>query len=217
MGWRQAHSQYLCRQLWEMWGSPGSFKFGSLITFDNTALEFVTQGVVKATYHRVLSPPAGSIPRYSVPMFQGTRLDMYLTDEILDSGFFLSLQTILLNVLSWSIVSEVPPEILKLKELREDPIETNSEWLPTLLRVTQTFLYTTQPRKTTNSTASSQEISSFFVGSCAQRLISCCTNSADPIFCIGVILTSQNGFIRISSRNTSQTGCRNRLTHTEIP
>ena len=32
-------------------------------------------------------------------MFQGTRLDMYLTDEILESGFFLSLQTILLNFL----------------------------------------------------------------------------------------------------------------------
>ncbi|KIM51331.1 hypothetical protein SCLCIDRAFT_1224652 [Scleroderma citrinum Foug A] len=78
---------------------PGTF----VVNFGKS-LEYVTQGLVKATYHRVLSPPAGSPPRYSVPLFQGTRLDMYLADEILD----------------------FPPEILKLKDLREDPIETNT-------------------------------------------------------------------------------------------
>jgi hypothetical protein len=35
-----------------------------------TGLEMVTYGLARATSHRVLSPPAGSTPRYSIPFFQ---------------------------------------------------------------------------------------------------------------------------------------------------
>lgn len=35
-----------------------------------TGLETVTNGLARATSHRVLSPPKGSTPRYSVPFFQ---------------------------------------------------------------------------------------------------------------------------------------------------
>ncbi|EIW82880.1 Clavaminate synthase-like protein [Coniophora puteana RWD-64-598 SS2] len=67
-------------------------------------LEFVTRGLARATSHRVLSPPVGSTPRYSVPFFQNISLHARLTDEILD----------------------FPPEILKLKEIRGDLGETES-------------------------------------------------------------------------------------------
>ena len=35
----------------------------------------MTQGVCVATTHRVLSPPSGSGPRFSIPFFQGVSLD----------------------------------------------------------------------------------------------------------------------------------------------
>jgi isopenicillin N synthase-like dioxygenase len=48
------------------------------------ALEFVTRGLARATSHRVLSPPVGSTPRYSVPFFQNISLNARLADEVLD-------------------------------------------------------------------------------------------------------------------------------------
>ncbi|TFL00454.1 Clavaminate synthase-like protein [Pterulicium gracile] len=47
------------------------------------ALEFVTQGLARATSHRVLSPTAGS-PRYSVPFFQNISLNIKLADNVLE-------------------------------------------------------------------------------------------------------------------------------------
>lgn len=68
------------------------------------ALEFVTRGLARATSHRVLSPPVGSTPRYSVPFFQNISLNACLADEVLD----------------------FPSEMLQLKRLRGDPVQTDS-------------------------------------------------------------------------------------------
>lgn len=78
---------------------PGTF----VVNFGK-AIEFATQGLVRATSHRVLSPPAGSTPRYSVPFFQNISLNARLADEVVD----------------------FPPEILRLKEFRGDPVKTDS-------------------------------------------------------------------------------------------
>ncbi|KAJ2710350.1 hypothetical protein H4R19_003790, partial [Coemansia spiralis] len=48
---------------------------GTFVVNIGTGLEYLTQGVATATTHRVLSPPAGSGARYSIPFFLGTRLD----------------------------------------------------------------------------------------------------------------------------------------------
>ncbi|KAF8645452.1 hypothetical protein AX16_007816 [Volvariella volvacea WC 439] len=67
------------------------------------ALEFTTQGLARATSHRVLSP-RGSTPRYSVPFFQNIGLGKKLTD----------------------IVLEFPSEILKLRDDRGTVAATDS-------------------------------------------------------------------------------------------
>uniref|UniRef100_A0A0W0F2Y9 Putative Clavaminate synthase-like protein n=1 Tax=Moniliophthora roreri TaxID=221103 RepID=A0A0W0F2Y9_MONRR len=55
---------------------PGTF----VVNFGR-ALEYVTQGIVRATSHRVLSPPLDSTtPRYSVPYFHNLSLDVRLSD-----------------------------------------------------------------------------------------------------------------------------------------
>jgi len=77
---------------------------GTFVVNIGKALEFVTRGLARATSHRVLSPPVGSTPRYSVPFFQNISLNARLADEVLD----------------------FPPEILQLKELRGDPVQTES-------------------------------------------------------------------------------------------
>ncbi|KAG6034358.1 hypothetical protein E4U41_006573 [Claviceps citrina] len=48
---------------------------GTLVVAIGQGLEALTQGVCVSTTHRVLSPPAGSGPRFSIPFFQGVRLD----------------------------------------------------------------------------------------------------------------------------------------------
>ena len=45
-----------------------------------TALETVTQGLARATSHRVLSPPKGSTPRYSIPFFQNIAQKISIKD-----------------------------------------------------------------------------------------------------------------------------------------
>jgi isopenicillin N synthase-like dioxygenase len=45
-------------------------------------LEFVTQGLMRATLHRVVSPCGGS-PRYSVPFFHHIGMNLNLPDHIL--------------------------------------------------------------------------------------------------------------------------------------
>ncbi|KAJ2777821.1 hypothetical protein H4R18_004946 [Coemansia javaensis] len=52
---------------------------GTFVVNIGTGLEYLAQGVPTATTHRVLNPPPGTGPRYSVPFFLGTRLDRPLT------------------------------------------------------------------------------------------------------------------------------------------
>ncbi|KAH7888908.1 hypothetical protein F5I97DRAFT_1935334 [Phlebopus sp. FC_14] len=77
---------------------------GTFVVNIGKALEFVTRGLARATSHRVLSPPLGSTPRYSVPFFQNISLNARLADEVID----------------------FPPAILKLKDLRGEAAQTDS-------------------------------------------------------------------------------------------
>ncbi|KAH9071137.1 Clavaminate synthase-like protein [Lactarius deliciosus] len=67
-------------------------------------LESVTQGLARATSHRVLAPPAGTSPRYSIPFFQNIAQDVRLSEHVL----------------------EFPPEVLKLKGQRGELGQTDS-------------------------------------------------------------------------------------------
>ncbi|KAL9099582.1 MAG: hypothetical protein Q9163_004939 [Psora crenata] len=69
-------------------------KDGTLVVAIGQGLEALTLGVCKSTTHRVLSPPAGSGARYSIPFFQGVSYDA--TFESVD----------------------VPPEILEMRDAR---------------------------------------------------------------------------------------------------
>ncbi|EPQ54797.1 Clavaminate synthase-like protein [Gloeophyllum trabeum ATCC 11539] len=77
---------------------------GTFVVNIGKALETVTQGLARATSHRVLSPPRGSTPRYSIPFFQNIRQDIKLSDVRL----------------------EFPADVLKLKEARGTTGETDS-------------------------------------------------------------------------------------------
>ncbi|KAF8157427.1 hypothetical protein K438DRAFT_1861527 [Mycena galopus ATCC 62051] len=77
---------------------------GTFVVNIGRALEFATQGLARATSHRVLSPTGGTGPRYSVPFFQNIGLDVKLTEHILD----------------------FPPEILKLRDARGSVGATDS-------------------------------------------------------------------------------------------
>jgi hypothetical protein len=48
---------------------------GTLVVAIGQGLEALTQGVCASTTHRVLSPAAGQGARYSIPFFQGVKLD----------------------------------------------------------------------------------------------------------------------------------------------
>ncbi|CCM03893.1 uncharacterized protein FIBRA_06044 [Fibroporia radiculosa] len=69
---------------------------GTFVVNIGKALETVTQGIARATSHRVLSPAKGSTPRYSIPFFQNIAQKLSIKDVTL----------------------EFSPEILKLKEQR---------------------------------------------------------------------------------------------------
>ncbi|KAI0769409.1 Clavaminate synthase-like protein [Trametes elegans] len=69
---------------------------GTFVVNIGKALETVTQGLARATSHRVISPPPGSTPRYSIPFFQNITQEICIGDAVLD----------------------FKPEILKLKESR---------------------------------------------------------------------------------------------------
>ncbi|KII92963.1 hypothetical protein PLICRDRAFT_172985 [Plicaturopsis crispa FD-325 SS-3] len=77
---------------------------GTFIVNIGKALEFVTQGLARATSHRVLSPAKGSGDRYSVPFFQNIGLGVRLAERIV----------------------QFPPEVLKLKESRGEAAQTDS-------------------------------------------------------------------------------------------
>ncbi|KAI0277233.1 Clavaminate synthase-like protein [Russula aff. rugulosa BPL654] len=67
-------------------------------------LEKVTQGLARATSHRVLAPAAGTSPRYSIPFFQNLAQDVRLNEHVL----------------------QFPPEVLKLKGRRGELDQTES-------------------------------------------------------------------------------------------
>ncbi|EFX05378.1 2og-Fe oxygenase family protein [Grosmannia clavigera kw1407] len=48
---------------------------GTLVVVIGQGIEALTQGVCVSTTHRVVSPPAGAGARFSIPFFQGVRLD----------------------------------------------------------------------------------------------------------------------------------------------
>lgn len=53
---------------------------GTLVVAIGQGMEALTQGVCTSTTHRVLSPPAGEGPRFSIPFFQGVRGDAEFED-----------------------------------------------------------------------------------------------------------------------------------------
>ncbi|KAK9437633.1 Oxoglutarate/iron-dependent oxygenase [Metarhizium brunneum] len=53
---------------------------GTLVVAIGQGMEALTQGVCVSTTHRVLSPAAGSGARYSIPFFQGVKLDAEFDD-----------------------------------------------------------------------------------------------------------------------------------------
>lgn len=53
---------------------------GTLVVAIGQGLEALTQGVCVSTTHRVLSPAAGSGARFSIPFFQGVKLDAEFDD-----------------------------------------------------------------------------------------------------------------------------------------
>ncbi|KAG5977671.1 hypothetical protein E4U55_006623, partial [Claviceps digitariae] len=53
---------------------------GTLVVAIGQGLEALTQGVCVSTTHRVLSPAAGSGPRFSIPFFQGVKMDAEFDD-----------------------------------------------------------------------------------------------------------------------------------------
>jgi isopenicillin N synthase-like dioxygenase len=93
-----------------------------------TGLESVTQGLARATSHRVLAPAAGTSPRYSIPFFQNIRQELRLSEHVLqrtslslsdsDSRDFISYPPCM-----WA----VPTEVLKLKGRRGELGQTDCE------------------------------------------------------------------------------------------
>ncbi|KAM5355484.1 hypothetical protein ACJ41O_002130 [Fusarium nematophilum] len=53
---------------------------GTLVVAIGQGMEALTQGVCVSTTHRVLSPAAGSGARFSIPFFQGVRMDAEFED-----------------------------------------------------------------------------------------------------------------------------------------
>ncbi len=53
---------------------------GTLVVAIGQGLEALTRGVCASTTHRVLSPAAGAGPRFSIPFFQGVKLDAELEE-----------------------------------------------------------------------------------------------------------------------------------------
>jgi len=74
------------------------------MSFVITGLESVTQGLARATSHRVLSPAAGTSPRYSIPFFQNIAQGLRLSEHVL----------------------QLPPEVRELKAHRGQIGQTDS-------------------------------------------------------------------------------------------
>jgi hypothetical protein len=100
-----------------------------------TGLESVTQGLARATSHRVLAPAAGTSPRYSIPFFQNIAQDLRLSEQVLQRKLRLTSPTFfpplsLENTKEFTYplcVWTVPPEVLKLKGRRGELGQTDRE------------------------------------------------------------------------------------------
>ncbi|KAG7098043.1 hypothetical protein E1B28_000018 [Marasmius oreades] len=80
---------------------------GTFVVNFGRGLEFVTDGIIRATCHRVISPPSTSnTPRYSVPFFQNISLDARLSDPR--------------NKI------EFPDEIIQLRDARGKLVDTDA-------------------------------------------------------------------------------------------
>jgi hypothetical protein len=93
-------------------------------------LESVTQGLARATSHRVLAPAAGTSPRYSIPFFQNIAQDLRLSELVLQRTFISDtfrgtgkLFSLAYPFRLWA----VPPEVLKLKGRRGGLGQTDCE------------------------------------------------------------------------------------------
>ncbi|ESK89758.1 naringenin 3-dioxygenase [Moniliophthora roreri MCA 2997] len=80
---------------------------GTFVINFGRALEFATQGIIRATSHRVLSPPLGSTsPRYSVPFFTAISLDARLCDP--------------------EYALEFPEEVLRIRDARGQLVDLDA-------------------------------------------------------------------------------------------
>lgn len=103
------------------------------LALQRLGLEKVTQGLARATSHRVLTPAAGTSPRYSVPFFQNLAQDVRLSEHVLQCTFslrfsFRRIQRDLTYFLSCLCCRIVPPEVLKLKRRRGELDQIECEW-----------------------------------------------------------------------------------------
>ncbi|KAH9073603.1 hypothetical protein EDB83DRAFT_2312908 [Lactarius deliciosus] len=99
-------AQNLSGQWIEVFPRPYTF----VINFGK-GLESVTQGLARATSHHVLVPPAGSLPRYSIPFFQNIAQGVWLSEH---ASRQLSHQP------------RSPPKVLRLKWRRGELGQTDS-------------------------------------------------------------------------------------------
>ncbi len=101
-------------------------------------LEKVTQGLARATSHRVLAPAAGTSPRYSIPFFQNLAQGVRLSEHVLQctSSLRLSFRCTQRNItlfsplaypLLYAVGRTVPLEVLKLKGRRGEVGQTECE------------------------------------------------------------------------------------------
>ena len=98
---------------------------GTFVVNSGRALEFVTNGVIRATSHRVLSPKAFqdlSEARYSVPFFQSIDMNATLAEPKYRLECELPNARVNLTPL---IHQAVPDEIERLKEQRGILVETD--------------------------------------------------------------------------------------------
>ena len=87
-------------------------------------LEAATKGLAKATSHRVLSPPKGSTPRYSVPFFQNIAQSVRVTEHNLECTL---LDDDCHEMFLIPPHCLVPLEIVALKEKRGNAAEMDCE------------------------------------------------------------------------------------------
>lgn len=99
----------------------------TLVVNFGKGLEAATRGLAQATSHRVLSPPVGSTPRYSIPFFQRISQKIVLTQHIPECMTIFSFPLFVCR--PHISLLPVPFEILKLKEERGEFGSTDCTFL----------------------------------------------------------------------------------------